>query len=258
MPLRGTGSNQAIGGWRLAVGSWRLVVVDWWLVAVGSGWQLAVARRWWLAAVVGWRLVPESKPSGDSHLVVVERGFREGVESRGEGVQEFVSLYLPGRVPQREELRCREAGRSLRDPIFCLLRTAPRDHQPLSTNRHPGFAWRGGGLWGQFQSSYRAVTGGRLLAVGNAVGASGGVRAVLNGEKKLFRYMVFFKNGRVYLICSTMVGGDWRLAAGGDCRLAVGSSWLAAVGGSWQLVMGGWWRLAAVDGWWLVVPWGGP
>ena len=64
-------------------------------------------------------------------------------------------------------------------------------------------------------------------------------------------------------MCSTMVGGGWRLAVGGGWRLAVGNWRLVAVGGGWWLVIGGWWRLAvvgsrrwrlaAVGGWRLVV-----
>ena len=70
-------------------------------------------------------------------------------------------------------------------------------------------------------------------------------------------------------MCSTMVGGGWRLAVGGGWRLAVGNWrlvavgggwrrsvvgdwWLVAVGSGWQLVVGRCWRLAAVGGWWLV------
>ena len=48
---------------------------------------------------------------------------------------------------------------------------------------------------------------------------------------------------RVQLICSTMVGGDWRLAVGGWRRLAVGGGWRLAVGGG--LVGGGWWSRGA-------------
>ena len=93
-------------------------------------------------------------------------------------------------------------------------------------------------------------------------------------------------------MCSTMVGGGWRLAVGGGWWLAVGnwrlvavgggwrrlvvgdwwlvavgSGWqlavgrrwqLAAVGGSWWLAVGGGWRLMGVGGWRLAVPQGGP
>ena len=46
--------------------------------------------------------------------------------------------------------------------------------------------------------------------------------------------------------CSTIVGGDWRLAVGG-WRLVVGGGWwwLAAVGSSWRLAVSRRWRLAA-------------
>ena len=70
-------------------------------------------------------------------------------------------------------------------------------------------------------------------------------------------------------MCSTMVGGGWRLAVGGGWRLAVGNWqlvavgggwrrlevgdwWLVAVGSGWQLAVGRSWRLAAVGGWRLV------
>ena len=53
-------------------------------------------------------------------------------------------------------------------------------------------------------------------------------------------------------MCSTMVGGGWRLAVGGWRRLAVGSWQLAVGGGWWWLVIGGWWRLAVVGSWRLV------
>ena len=86
-------------------------------------------------------------------------------------------------------------------------------------------------------------------------------------KKKVFR---FPKKARGHSMCSTMVGGSWRLAVGGGWRLAVGSWqlavgggwwWLAAVGGwrlvvggSWQwLAVGGWPPLAVGSGWWLAV-----
>ena len=59
----------------------------------------------------------------------------------------------------------------------------------------------------------------------------------LRGKKKVFLNGSFKKRPRV--ICSTMVGGDW--------RFAVGDWWQLAVGG-WRLVAGGWW-LKAVGGW---------
>ena len=66
-------------------------------------------------------------------------------------------------------------------------------------------------------------------------------RAVLNGGKKKCSGTSFPKKARGHSMCSTMVGGGWRLAVGGGWRLAVGS-WQLAVGG-------GWWWLAAVGGW---------
>ena len=112
-------------------------------------------------------------------------------------------------------------------------------------------------------------------------------RGVLNGKKKkVFR---FPQKARGHSMCSTMVGGSWRLAVGGGWRLAVGSwqlavgggwwwlaavggwrlvvggswQWLAvggwpplAVGGGWWLAVGGGWQLMGVGGWRLVVPWG--
>ena len=60
----------------------------------------------------------------------------------------------------------------------------------------------------------------------------------------------FPKKARGHSMCSTMVGGSWRLAVGGSWRLAVGNWRLVAVGGGWRrLVAGGWWRLV-VGGWW--------
>ena len=41
----------------------------------------------------------------------------------------------------------------------------------------------------------------------------------------------FAKRPRVAHVCSTMGGGDWRLAVGGGWRLAVGGGWRLAVGG---------------------------
>ena len=53
-------------------------------------------------------------------------------------------------------------------------------------------------------------------------------------EKKKKRSRTSFpKKARGHSMCSTMVGGSWRLAVG---------SWQLAVGG-------GWWWLAAVGGW---------
>ena len=63
-------------------------------------------------------------------------------------------------------------------------------------------------------------------------------RGVLNGgKKKVFR---FPKKARGHSMCSTMVGGSWRLVAAGGWRRLVAGGW-------WRLVVGGWWRLA-VDG----------
>ena len=61
----------------------------------------------------------------------------------------------------------------------------------------------------------------------------------------MLRYTVFPKKTRGHSMCSTMVGGAWRLAVGGDWRLAVGNWRLVAVGGGWRrLVVGGWWLVA--------------
>ena len=77
-------------------------------------------------------------------------------------------------------------------------------------------------------------------------------RGVLNGEKKkMFR---FPKKARGHSMCSTMVGGSWRLAVGGSWRLVVGNWRLVAVGGGWRrLVAGGWWLEAVGSGWQLAV-----
>ena len=54
-------------------------------------------------------------------------------------------------------------------------------------------------------------------------------RGVLNGKKKkMFRFPT---KTRGHSMCSTMVGGSWRLAVGGSWRLAVGNWRLVAVGG---------------------------
>ena len=51
-------------------------------------------------------------------------------------------------------------------------------------------------------------------------------------------------------MCSTMVGGGWRLAVGGGWRLAVGNWRLVAVGGGWRrLVVGDRWLVAVGSGW---------
>ena len=123
-------------------------------------------------------------------------------------------------------------------------------------------------------------------------------RAVPNGEKKIVLLHSFPKKARGHSMCSTMVGGGWRLAVGGwrlaaiggwqlatgdwwrlvvvgggwwsviggwwrlvvvgGRRLVVGGWWRLAVGGSWRLAVGGGWQLVGVGGWRLVVPWGGP
>ena len=76
-------------------------------------------------------------------------------------------------------------------------------------------------------------------------------RGVLNGKKKVFR---FPKKARGHSMCSTMVGGSWRLAVGSGWRLAVGNWRLVAVGGGWRrLVAGGWWLEAVGSGWQLAV-----
>ena len=78
------------------------------------------------------------------------------------------------------------------------------------------------------------------------------------------------QKARGHSMCSTMVGGGWRLAVGGGWQLAVGNSWLVAAGGGWRrLVVGDWWLvvgggwqwlevgdwspLAVGGGWWLAV-----
>ena len=76
-------------------------------------------------------------------------------------------------------------------------------------------------------------------------------RAVLNGEKKSVPLHSFPKKARRHSMCSTMVGGGWRLAVGGGWRLAVGN-WRLAVGGGWRLAVGNW-RLAVGGGWRLAV-----
>ena len=64
----------------------------------------------------------------------------------------------------------------------------------------------------------------------------------------------FPKKARGHSMCSTMVGGSWRLAVGGGWRLAVGNWRLVAVGGGWRrLVAGGWWLEAVGSGWQLAV-----
>ena len=62
---------------------------------------------------------------------------------------------------------------------------------------------------------------------------------VLNGKKKKCSGTSFPKKARGHSMCSTMVGGGWRLAVGGGWRLAVGNWWLVAIG-DWWLVIGGW------------------
>ena len=87
------------------------------------------------------------------------------------------------------------------------------------------------------------------------------IRGTLGREinkKEKCSYTQFPQKDCVQLICSTMVGGGWRLAVGGDWRLAVGKWRLVVVGGGWRLVIGGWWRLVAGGGWRLLVHWGGP
>ena len=58
----------------------------------------------------------------------------------------------------------------------------------------------------------------------------------LTGKKSVLLHS-FPKKAHGHSMCSTMVGGGWRLAVGG---------WrLAAIGG-WRLATGGWWSLGAV------------
>ena len=80
-------------------------------------------------------------------------------------------------------------------------------------------------------------------------------------EKKKCSGTSFPKKARGHSMCSTMVGGGWRLAVGnwrlvavggGWRRLVVGDWWLVAVGSGWQLAVGRRRRLAAVGGWRLV------
>ena len=76
------------------------------------------------------------------------------------------------------------------------------------------------------------------------------LRGVLNGKKKVFR---FPKKARGHSMCSTMVGGSWRLAVVGGWQLATGGWWrLVVVGGGWWLAVGGWRQLAVVGSWRLV------
>ena len=92
----------------------------------------------------------------------------------------------------------------------------------------------------------------------------------LTGEKKKCSGTSLPKKACGHSMCSTMVGGGWRLAVGGGWRLAVGNWrlvavgggwrrlvvgdwWLVAVGSGWQFAVGGWSLLAVGGGWWLVV-----
>ena len=94
------------------------------------------------------------------------------------------------------------------------------------------------------------------------------IRAVLNGEKKVFHCTVFPKKARGHTMCWRWAVSSWWLATGGWCRLVavsggwrrlvVGDWWLMAAGSGWWLAVGRRWRLAAVGGWRLMVPWGGP
>ena len=75
----------------------------------------------------------------------------------------------------------------------------------------------------------------------------------LTGKKKCSGTS-FPKKGCGHSMCSTMVGGSWRLAVGGGWRLAVGNWRLVAVSGGWRrLVAGGWWLEAVGSGWQLAV-----
>ena len=54
-------------------------------------------------------------------------------------------------------------------------------------------------------------------------------------------------------MCSTMVGGGWRLAVGGGWRLAAVGGWRRLVVGGWRLVMDGVCQLVQCwqsKGWW--------
>ena len=136
-----------------------------------------------------------------------------------------------------------------RHPNFFLAR--PR---PLGKGKSRGLevGQRHGGL------SHRATQGPVQATHNTGTGTQARqARGVLKMKK--FLKGSFAKRPRA-VICSTMVGGDWRLAVGGDWRLAVGDWRLVAVGGGWRrLVVGDWWlvavgngwRLAAVGGWWL-------
>ena len=82
-------------------------------------------------------------------------------------------------------------------------------------------------------------------------------KGVLNGKKKCSSTS-FPEKARGHSMCSTMVGGSWRLGVGGGWRLAGGNWQLVAVGGGWRrLVAGGWWLEAVGSGWQLAVgrPW---
>ena len=113
-------------------------------------------------------------------------------------------------------------------------------------------AWTIGG-WGSSlpKNSRRPLPAGFLGCPRTADSQSGVGRAVRTGKKKCSGTS-FPKKARGHSMCSTMVGGSWRLAVGGGWRLAVGSWRLVAVGGGWWLVVGGWWRLAVVGSWRLV------
>ena len=54
-------------------------------------------------------------------------------------------------------------------------------------------------------------------------------------------------------MCSTMIGGGWRLAVGNWWLVAVGGGWRRLVVGDWWLVIGGWWLVAVGSGWQLAV-----
>ena len=85
--------------------------------------------------------------------------------------------------------------------------------------------WVGGGFWSCALGAGRSLTG-----------------------KKKNSGTSFPKTARGHSMCSTMVGGGWRLAIGGWRWLVVGSSQLAIGGGWWLAVGGGWW-LAVGGGW---------
>ena len=179
-----------------------------------------------------------------------------------------VALTLPSQ-------RSRPPGRRCRGRRGQAVHT-----RPCASERSPGSGRRGKGLKEQKPGIQRPHWP-RAPPQGPACHGARPGRSLT--EKKKCSGTSFPKKARGHSMCSTMVGGGWRLAVGGSWRLAVGNWrlvavgggwrrlvvgdwWLVAVGSGWQLVVGRRWRLAAVGGWrlvgvggWrLVVPWGGP